>query len=95
MDIAWTETKRRFVIDDRGIDFEDMKALFDGRPRLTYPSDRNGEARFVSVGEIRGKLFAVVWMWRGETLWIVTARRAWKSEARAYSKREAGRAGEA
>lgn len=94
MEFGWNEAKRRLVLDDRRIDFEDMKALFDGRPRLTYPSHRHDEDRFVSVGEIGGRLFAVVWMWREETLWIVTARRAWKSEERAYMQQAAGMEGD-
>ncbi len=84
MTFGWDEGKQRWLIDDRGIDFEDMKALFDGRPRVSYSSPRDGEDRTVSLGEINGRLFAVVWMWRGATLWMITARRAWKREERQY-----------
>ncbi|MBO0904549.1 BrnT family toxin [Jiella sonneratiae] len=84
MDFGWDEGKRNWLIDDLQIDFHDMKALFDGRPRLSYPSPRTGEDRFVSVGEVKGRLFAVVWMWRGNAIWMITARRAWKREERHY-----------
>ncbi len=84
MPFGWDEGKRQWVLADRQIDFEDMKTLFDGRPRLSYPSARDGEERVISVGEINDRLFAVVWMWRGETLWMITARRAWKAEERRF-----------
>lgn len=84
MNFGWDEGKRLWLLDDRSIDFEDMKQLFDGRPRMTYPSDRHGEARLVSVGEIENKMFAVVWMWRDEGIWMITSRRAWKDEERRY-----------
>ncbi|WP_167591657.1 BrnT family toxin [Jiella endophytica] len=84
MKFGWDEGKRRWVLSDRKIDLADMTALFDGRPRVSYSSPRNGEDRIVSVGEINGRLFAVIWMWREETLWLITARRAWKREERQY-----------
>ncbi|MGE3645780.1 MAG: BrnT family toxin [Beijerinckiaceae bacterium] len=86
MIFGWHEGKRLYVLEDRSIDFEDMVAIFDGRPRLTAASPQKGEDRFVSVGEINGKFFAVVWMWREETIWIVTARRARAREEQAYRK---------
>ena len=84
MDFGWDEGKRQAVFNDRKIDFEDMAAAFDGRPRVTYPSSRNDEDRLVSIAEVDGKPYAVVWLWRGDTIWIVTARRAWKSEVQMY-----------
>ncbi|MBP0618129.1 BrnT family toxin [Jiella mangrovi] len=80
----WDDGKRRWLIEDRQIDLEDMTVLFDGRPRFSYPSQRAGEDRVVSVGEINGRIFAVVWMWRGDVLWLITARRAWKREERQF-----------
>jgi uncharacterized DUF497 family protein len=41
--------KRSRTIEDRGLDFIDAVALFDGRPMLTVPSDRNDEARYKSI----------------------------------------------
>ena len=84
MEFGWDEGKRQWLLSDREIDFEGMKQLFDGRPRLSLPSPRDGEDRQVSIGEIDGKLYAVVWMWRDETIWMITARRARKSEEKRY-----------
>ena len=84
MEFDWDPGKRQYLLDDRAIDFEDMLQLFDGRPRLTLPSPRDGEDRYLSIAEIDGKCFVVVWMWRDETIWLISARRARKKEAQWY-----------
>ena len=35
-------------------------SLFDGRPLLTVPTPRGDEERFLSIGPLEGKFFAVV-----------------------------------
>jgi uncharacterized DUF497 family protein len=85
MDFEWSEAKRQWVLEERGIDFLRVAdALFDGRPVLTVPSLRDGEERFLSLVSIEGKLFAVIWMWREEIVRIVTARRARDDEEKRY-----------
>jgi uncharacterized DUF497 family protein len=58
--------------------------LFDGRPLLTVPTPRGDEERFLGVGLIEGKFFAVVWTWRGNAVRIITARRARDEEEERY-----------
>jgi uncharacterized protein len=65
MRFEWEEDKRQATLARRGIDFIGMAALFDGRPVITYPSPRLGEERWVTIGLVDGKAFAVVWMVRG------------------------------
>ena len=77
--------KRLRTLEDRGLDFLDAIALFDGRPLLTVPSNRNDEERYKSIaagGD--GKLYSVIWTWRGGDLWIISFRRAHNDEARRY-----------
>jgi uncharacterized DUF497 family protein len=64
--LEWDEAKRLKNIKRRSLDFEDDDLMFDGRPVTTAASRRNNEGRFVSTAEISGKLYTVVWMWRGE-----------------------------
>jgi uncharacterized DUF497 family protein len=45
MDFEWWEAKRLAVLRERGIDFVDAQALFDGRPLYTVPSPRGTEER--------------------------------------------------
>ncbi len=85
MDFEWSEAKRLWVLNERGIDFLLVAdALFDGRPVLTVPSPRDGEERYLSLVPIEGKLFAAIWTWREDTVRIVTARRARDGEEKRY-----------
>jgi len=84
MRFEWDEDKRQSTLARRGIDFIGMTALFDGRPVITYPSPRLEEERWVTVGLVAGKAFAVVWTVRGENVRIISARRARDGEERAY-----------
>jgi len=58
--------------------------MFDGRQVTTAASRRNNEDRFVSTAEIDGKLYTVVWMWRGENQRIISFMRAGYGEERTY-----------
>jgi uncharacterized DUF497 family protein len=84
MDFEWTESKRLKTLEERGLDFIDCRSLFDGRPLFTYPSPREGEDRFVSVGLLEQRLIAAVWMDRGTTRRIISMRRARHAEERTY-----------
>jgi uncharacterized protein len=80
----WDETKRRRVLDERGLDFIDGAAAFDGRPLLTVPARHESEERWLSIGEIEGRIVAVVWTWRGDNIRIITMRRARDEETKRY-----------
>jgi uncharacterized DUF497 family protein len=60
MDFEWSEAKRIAVLEARGLDFIDAKILFDGRPLYTVASPRGVEERWLSLGELNGRLVAVV-----------------------------------
>ena len=73
------------MLATRGIDFLLVAfALFDGRPLLTVPTPREDEDRFLSVGLIEWKFFAVVRTWRDDAVRIITARRARDEEEKRY-----------
>jgi uncharacterized DUF497 family protein len=82
--LEWDEAKRLKNIQRRGLDFEDADLMFDGRPVTTAASRRNSEDRFVSTAEIDGKLYTIVWTWRGENQRIISFRRASYGEERTY-----------
>ena len=84
MNFEWSEQKRLWVLQEQGLDFEDAVQLFDGRPLHTVPSPKDDEERWLSVGELDGRLIAVVWPRRGEATRIITARRARDGEKRRY-----------
>ena len=84
MDFEWSAAKRIAVLEARGLDFIDAEILFDGRPLHTVPSPRGAEERWLSVGELNGRLVAVVWTRRGDTIRIITMRRARNEEKKRY-----------
>jgi uncharacterized DUF497 family protein len=84
MDFEWSDAKRIAVLEARGLDFVDVEILFDGRPLYTVASPRSAEERWLSVGELNGRLIAVVWTWRNETIRIITMRRARDAEKERY-----------
>jgi len=63
----WDERKRLWTLRERYLDFRDAYQVFDGRPVIYVRAWRNQEERFVSTAEINGKLYTVVWTWRGKT----------------------------
>jgi hypothetical protein len=84
MIFEWSEQKRITVLKARNLDFADARSLFDGRCLYTVPSPRDTEERWVSVGETKGRLIAVVWMRRDDAVRIITMRRARDEEKRKY-----------
>ncbi|NJL83331.1 MAG: BrnT family toxin, partial [Chloroflexaceae bacterium] len=43
-----------------------------------------GEERFIAIGESQGRVLAVTYTWRGDTIRIISARKATKNETREY-----------
>jgi uncharacterized DUF497 family protein len=81
---AWSAIKRLAVLQERGLDFIDGQLLFDGRPLYTAPSRRGAEMRWLSIGELNGRLCAVVWTVRNDAIRIITMRRARHGEEARY-----------
>ena len=84
MEFEWSEAKRLAVLAARGLDFIGGQLLFDGRPLYTVASPRGVEERWLSIGELNGRLTAVVWTCRDEIIRIITMRRARRAEERRY-----------
>jgi uncharacterized protein len=82
----WNERKRLKTLRERNLDFRDAHLVFDGRPVIHVRAWRNQEERFVSTAEINGKLYTVVWTWRGDNQRIISFRRAQNAEESAYRK---------
>lgn len=82
----WDEEKRQTNMDKHGLDFLNVKALFDGRPEVTSKSNYIGEVRFLTTGIIDGNLCTVVWTQRGAAVRFISARRARNAEDREYRK---------
>lgn len=83
---GWDNKKRDRTLHERGIDFGDVRFVFEG-PTFAYRSDRKGETRYIVFGLLDGLEVAVVCTLRDETCWIISARRARKDERKKYHDR--------
>jgi uncharacterized DUF497 family protein len=87
----WDETKRVGNLAKHGIDFEDATGVFYGDV-LVSKSTRKNEERWIALGEVQGRIIAVVYTWRKNVLRLISARRARKNEATEYRRQKGGRA---
>jgi uncharacterized DUF497 family protein len=85
MGFEWDEAKRLANLDKHGINFIDVPEVFEG-DIVTVEDDRYsyGEQRFVTFGLLQGRVVAVVHTDRGESIRIISARKATKNEQRSY-----------
>ncbi len=83
----WDPNKNRLNRHKHGISFADTFAVFEDPNALTREDDEHGEERFVTMGmDGFGRILVVVYTWREESIRIISARRATKSEVRQYEK---------
>jgi uncharacterized DUF497 family protein len=80
----WQEDKRQKTLKERNLDFADAYRFFDDRPVIHQPTPRDGEERWKSTALFNGKFFTVVWMWREDTMRIISMRRSHEQEERKY-----------
>ena len=76
----WDENKRLSNIEKHGIDFQRVRAMFDGRPVTHLPSTYPGEQRSLSVGRLDDVFVTVVWTRRDKNIRVISARRSRKQE---------------
>ncbi|HMK56013.1 MAG TPA: BrnT family toxin [Dissulfurispiraceae bacterium] len=84
----WDETKRQWTIQHRGIDFKGA-ASFNWETAWVMEDDRKeyGEGRFVAIGYIDKRLYVMAFTMRGETIRIISLRKANNREREAYERR--------
>ncbi|MDA8351133.1 MAG: BrnT family toxin [Pseudomonadota bacterium] len=77
MRITFDRAKRERTLEERGLDFQQARQVFD-EPHLTRLDDRKdyGEPRFVSAGRLSGRIVIIVWTPRGKARRIISMRKA-------------------
>ena len=83
MEFEWDEAKRAANRIKHGFDFEDVFEIFEGSLLVTetgWPDER----RLKAIGLFRGHEMAVVYTMRGETIRIISVRRARHEERGEY-----------
>jgi uncharacterized DUF497 family protein len=86
----WDENKSDANLAKHGYDFDDASQIFH-ETIVLHESDRNNEERWIAIGSLDGRLIAVIFTRRGETIRIISARRARKNEERTYRNAKMGR----
>jgi uncharacterized DUF497 family protein len=90
MDFEWDVRKRAQILADRALDFASAPIFFDGRPAIHQPTPRNDEDRWKTTVMIEGAFFTIVWTWRGETIRVISMRRAHEQEIRKHREAHRG-----
>jgi len=83
----WSEAKRKSNLRKHGIDFRDVRKVFEG-DTLTSEDDRfpYPERRFVTIGLLEGRVVIVIHTEMACTIRIISTRKATRNEQEAYFK---------
>jgi uncharacterized DUF497 family protein len=81
----WDEKKSERCFRERALDFRHAINIFEGT--CVEREDRRveyGEARFITIGEVGGRILTVIWTPRGTVRRIISARAASKRERKSF-----------
>ena len=85
--ITFDDAKRQVNLKKHGLDFVGCEAVLDS-PVLTQEDarERYGERRWNLIGWLRGQFVHLTYAERGETLHVISLRKATPHEIRQYRK---------
>jgi uncharacterized DUF497 family protein len=88
MDIIWDPKKAETNFRKHGVRFSDAESvLFDPLALTLKYQDVDREKRFVTVGsDAIGRIIVVVYAYRGETIRLISARKATATERKQYEE---------
>ena len=87
MDFEWDPDKAEANRRKHGVDFADAVGAFDDPFALTQEDPHPTEERFVTLGpDFLDRLVLVSWLWRGENIRLISARKAMPRERRQYTE---------
>lgn len=90
MDYHWDAHKAKINRRKHGVDFADAVTVLTDDYALTIEDESaDGERRFITAGrDALGRVLLVVYTWRGETIRIISARKATGRERKQYEQEE-------
>ena len=89
LSFEWDENKAKSNLAKHGVSFAEATTVFGDPQSLTIPDPEHSqtEDRFVSMGSShRQKLLVVVHTERGDSIRIISARRASRKERKSYEE---------
>lgn len=85
MNYQWNDNKAKANLKKHKVDFADAVTTFNDDLAITIEDDDPDEERFVTIGmDVLGRILVVVYTWRGESIRLISARKATNSERREY-----------
>jgi uncharacterized DUF497 family protein len=88
MKFEWDNEKNLTNLKKHGIDFNAAKALWDDPNRIEIHTGHPIENRYILIGKVGKKLWASIFTMRGNTIRIISVRRARKKETNLYGQKE-------
>ncbi|WP_216089007.1 BrnT family toxin [Aequoribacter fuscus] len=90
MEFQWDKRKSDKCFIERGFDFAYAAYVFADSDRIVQKDERfnYGEERYEVIGCIEGRLFVVVFTPRGQSIRLISARKANQKEVKRYEERK-------
>ena len=87
MDFEWDPGKAAANLEKHGVDFADAVGVLFDEFALTIDDEHATEKRYVTIGtDPLNRILVVVYTWRGDTIRIISARKAEAQERRFYEE---------
>lgn len=85
MNYQWDENKAKTNLKKHHVDFADAVTVFNDEAALTVEDDYPDEERYVTIGlDALGRILVVIYTWRGESIRLISARKATRQERKQY-----------
>ena len=86
MNFEWDEAKRRENLAKHRVEFADAVTAFEDDNTITLPDEESdAEDRFVTMAmDALGRILVIVYTWRGDTIRLISARKATPRERKNY-----------
>lgn len=85
MEIEFDDAKNQRNLELRGISLE-LAVQFDFEGALEVEHEVDGEQRYLALGHIGARLYALVYTLRGDAVRVISLRKANKREVRRYEQ---------
>ena len=86
----WDAQKSGSNKTKHGLDFDEASLAWDDENMVVVQSKYIGERRFLALGRIYNKIWAVVFTMRNDKIRIISARHAREEESDYYEKNKTG-----
>jgi uncharacterized DUF497 family protein len=85
MDYQWDTDKAQTNLQKHAIDFADAVVVLEDDSAITLEDDSPDEERFITIGmDALARVLVIVYTWRGDSIRLVSARKATPSERKQY-----------